>query len=297
MSDRRMGRAGLAAHAVALTLIGLAAGAGCRRAEPAKTFPLTGQVLGVHPERQEISIRHEDIEGLMPGMTMSFPVASPDLLQGREPGELIKATLEIRESIARLTAIERVGFSALPTDTNAAAMAGGLLQAGDEAPDAAFIDQQNRRRAVFSEWRGSVTLATFIYTRCPLPNFCPLMDRHFAALQREIAGDSTLRAAVKLVSISFDPDFDTPEVLATHAADLKADPTIWTFVTGDRVTVDRFAAKLGVGLIRTTDSVEITHNLRTVLIGANGKILQIYSGSEWTPRTALDDIRAALRQP
>jgi protein SCO1/2 len=283
---------------VAAWLVVVAGGASaCSRREPPKVYSITGQVLAVHEDRQQLTVRHDDIPDFMPGMTMSFPVASPGLLTGREPGELIKATLEVTDSVGRLTAIERVGFTPLPTDTNAAAMAAGILQAGDDAPDAAFIDQQNQRRAVFSDWKGSVTLATFIYTRCPLPNFCPLMDKHFAALQRTIAAEPELRASVRLVSISFDPEYDTPEVLAKHAAGLKADPALWTFVTGDRVTVDRFAAKLGVGLVRTADSTEITHNLRTVLVGRNGKISQIYSGSEWTPAKVLEDIRSALRQP
>jgi protein SCO1/2 len=253
-------------------------------------------VLNVNAGEQKISVRHEDIEGFMPAMTMAFPVASPELLQGREPGELIVATLEVTGTLGRLIRIERTGFSELPKDSNAAAMAGGLLEVGDALPDAAFIDQQDRRRAM-SEWQGSIVLVTFIYTRCPLPNYCPLMDRHFAAIQTAITADAALRAKVRLVTLSFDPEFDTPAVLAAHAATLKADPEIWTFLTGDRATVDRFAARLGVGLIRPSGVQEITHNLRTALVGADGRILQIYSGNEWTPSKALNDIRAAARRP
>lgn len=281
---------------VAAGCLGLVLAACGNRAEASKTYPLRGQVLSVHPDRQQITVKHEDIPGLMPGMTMSFPVARPELLTGREPGELIVATLEVAGAVGRLTTIERTGLEKLPADSNAAYMAGNLLEPGAELPDAAFVDAENRRRAI-SEWRGSVVLLTFIYTRCPLPNYCPLMDAHFASLQSSIAADATLAGKAKLVSISFDPDYDKPAVLAAHAKRYKADPAIWTFLTGDRVTVDRFAARLGVGVLRPAGEQEITHNLRTVLAGADGRILQIFTGNEWTPPKALEAIRAAVRTP
>jgi protein SCO1/2 len=269
---------------------------GCRPAPPTKSYQLRGQVLAVHPDKQQVTIRHEDIAGYMPGMTMSFPVTKAELLSGREPGEMVTATLEVTDALGRLSAIERTGFQPLPTDSNAASIPGNLLEPGDVVPDAALIDQDNRRRAI-SEWRGSATVVTFIYTRCPLPNFCPLMDRHFATLQQAIASDPALTGKAKLVSISFDPDHDSPAVLSAHAKRLRADPSVWTFLTGDRVTLDRFAAKFGVGLIRPSDTTEITHNLRTMLIGPDGRVVRIYSGSEWSPTKVLDDLRATLKPP
>lgn len=290
MNDGAGGRGILAA---ALLLIPLAA---CDRPEAARPYPLRGQVLAVHTDKQQLTVKHEDIVGFMPGMTMSFPVASPELLKGREPGELIYATLEVTGTLGLLTKIERTGFEALPADSNAAAIAGNLLDVGDELPDAAFIDQSDKRRSM-SEWRGTVTLVTFIYTRCPLPNYCPLMDRHFLAIQGAVSKDPALTGKVKLVTLSFDPDFDTPAVLAAHAQKLKADPAIWTFLTGDRATVDKFAARLGVGLIRPEGVQDITHNLRTALVGSDGRIVMVYSGAEWTPSKALEDIRAIVRVP
>ena len=270
--------------------------AACRNAPTTKSYPFTGQVLAVHPDRQQITIKHEDILNFMPSMTMSFPVASAALLQGREPGELVTGVLEVTDSVGRLTALERTGFSPLPADSNAVAMAGNLLEVGEVAPDAALIDSDDRRRS-FSEWRGAVTMLTFIYTRCPLPNFCPLMDRHFASLQKEITGDPQLAGKVRLVSVSFDPEHDTPKVLNAHAARLGANPAVWTFLTGDRVTVDRFAARFGVGLVRPADVNEITHNLRTVLLDAEGRLIKVYSGSEWTPAAALSDLRSTVKTP
>ena len=270
--------------------------AACQRAPETKSYQLRGQVLAVHADKQQVTIRHEDIVGYMPGMTMSFPVSKRELLDGREPGELVTATLEVTDATGRLTAIERTGFEALPTNSNAAAIPGNLLAVGDAVPDTALLDQSNRRRSI-AEWRGSVTLLTFIYTRCPLPNYCPLIDRHFATIQHAITADSVLRDKVRLVSVSFDPEQDSPAVLTAHAKRLKADPAIWTFLTGDRVTVDRFTARFGVGLIRPDGSLEITHNLRTILIGGDGRILRIYAGNEWSPSTAIEDLRTAVKPP
>lgn len=266
----------------------------CDRPDPPKQYEMTGQILAVKDNGQELTIKHDDIPGYMPGMTMTFPVAASSLMAGREPGELIAATLEVDGLSYRLTAITRTGMAPLPQGTNEVAMAGGILEAGDPMPDAALIDQTDRRRSL-SEWRGTPVLVTFIYTRCPLPNYCPLMDRHFVTIQRAVADDAALRGQLQLLSISFDAEYDTPAVLAAHAATLKADTSTWTFLTGDRVTVDRLAGRFGVGVLRGADgATEITHNLRTALFAADGTLLKIYPGSDWAPRTVLADLRAHL---
>ncbi|MGE3342923.1 MAG: SCO family protein, partial [Vicinamibacterales bacterium] len=181
-----------------------------------------------------------------------------------------------------------------PTDTNAIAMAGGVLEPGDPMPDVALIDQDDRRRSL-AEWRGTPVLVTFIYTRCPLPNYCPLMDRNFVTIQRLVAADPQLQGQLTLISVSFDPDYDTPAVLTAHARTIGADLSTWTLLTGDRPTVDKLAARFGVGVLRGPDgATEITHNLRTALFAADGTLLTMYPGSDWTPRGVIDDLRAHL---
>jgi protein SCO1/2 len=287
-----------AAWTIGLTIAAGLAAAACGGGEPAaRRYELTGQILAVHADRQQLTIKHEDIPDFMPGMTMSFPVTRPELMTGRTPGELIKATLEVQDSIGRLVEITHTGTAPLPDLTNVVGLAEGLLDPGDEVPDAAFVDQTDTRRS-FSEWRGQHTLVTFVYTSCPLPTYCPLMDQNFAMLQRAIAEDAALAGRVKLVSVSVDPVHDTPAVLAAHAAKRKSDPAVWTWLTGDRVTVDRFAARFGVGIVRPADGGPmIDHTLRTAHVGPDGRLVKIYSGNEWTPGGVLDDLRRAVRQP
>ena len=170
-------------------------------------------------------------------------------------------------------------------------MASGILAVGEPVPDVALIDQTDKRRTL-AEWKGAPMVMTFTYTRCPLPEFCPLMDQNFVTLQRRLADDTVLRGRVKLVTVSFDPEHDTPAVLAAHAARLKADPNVWTFLTGDKTTIERFAGKFGVAVMRDDPADPlITHNLRTILAGADGRIAKIYGGNDWTPGTLLADLR------
>src|SRR5207253_11382972 len=126
----------------------------------------------------------------------------------------------------------------------------------------------------------------------PMVAFCPLMDKNFAAIQQKLKDDPALKGRVRLVSVSFDPLTDTPKVLKAHAAKLGADPQTWTFLTGDRDEVDRFASRFGVSVARAmNDPRDITHNLRTAIIDADGKLITVYTGNDWTP----DQVLAALR--
>jgi len=274
---------------IAIALTTLLVGA-CSTTPPAKRYPIQGQILAISTERRELTIAHGDIPGLMPAMTMTYPVSNAKVLDGRTLGELVTGTLEVSESTGRIVELTHTGSAPLPTGSNTAELAAGVLDVGNPIPDTALIDQTNTRRAL-DEWKGSTTLITFIYTRCPLPNFCPLMDQNFAALQGVIAKDATLRGKVKLISITFDPDFDTSDVLADHAKKMKADPAVWTFLTGDRLTIDRLAAKFGVSVLREPDQPTITHNLRTILVGPDGNIAKIYSGNDWTPGAVAADVR------
>jgi protein SCO1/2 len=281
------------ARLAACLLILATALSACQRKEPAKRYPLKGQVLAVDVEKSELAIKHEDIPNFMPAMTMVYPVAPASLMKDRAPGELITATLEVQDSIGRLVEITHTGSAPLES-ANQAAMAGGVLDIGGELPDVALIDQTNRRRTL-GEWKGTPYVLTFTYTRCPLPSFCPLMDQNLATIQRRLADDTILRGRVKLVSVTFDPEHDTPTVLTAHATRLKADPGVWTFLTGDTVTIERLAGTFGIAVMRDpANAAAITHNLRTALVGADGKIAKIYSGSDWTPGTLLADLRGVV---
>jgi protein SCO1/2 len=119
------------------------------------------------------------------------------------------------------------------------------------------------------------------------------MDRHFRDVQDEIVRDAALRERARLLSVSFDPEHDTPAVLAAHAARVSADPAYWTMLTGEREEVDRFASSLGVAVVRKAGDPEIVHNLRTAVIDSQGRLITILSGNEWQPSELLAHLRNA----
>jgi protein SCO1/2 len=274
-------------------LVVLAAAAACQRAPEPKQYELTGQVLGIKAEEREVLIKHEDIKGFMPGMTMPFKVREAKLLDGLVPGDLVTATLVVGDTEAHLSAVKKTGHAELevPAAPESASSGFELLKPGEQVPGQLLVDQDGKPRPL-SSLRGHRLALTFIYTRCPMPDFCPLMDRNFQAVQREIKRDPAL-SDVRLVSVSFDPQFDTPPVLKAHAERLQADPLIWSFVTGDRDEVARFAARFGVNIERAEQNpIDITHNLRTAIIDAEGRLVKVHTGNSWTPADVLGDLKA-----
>jgi len=272
----------------------LAAGACGNRADQ-RTFTLQGQVQSIDAPRKLVVVKHEEIKGFMPAMTMPYEVEDPAVLTQLAPGDLINSTLVVFSNGAHLTRVKRVGTAPLekpPAEAPMPTASSGfeLLKPGEPVPAASFVDQDGRKRT-FAAFRGSPVVMTFIYTKCPLPTFCPLMDRHFAALQKTLKDDPAL-AKVHLVTVSFDPAIDTPAVLKAHAKTLNADLTRWTFLTGDRDAIDQFASRFGVSVARAmNDPRDITHNLRTAIVDRDGKLVKIYTGNEWTPDEMLDDLR------
>jgi protein SCO1 len=261
--------------------------------EAPRQYELQGQILALRPEQNEVLIKHGDIEGFMPGMTMPFKVRDRALLEGRAPGDLVKASLLVADTDAWLASLEKIGEAPVTeTATIPAAAFVTPLEPGDLAPETSLVDQTGAALSL-ADWTGSAAAVTFIYVRCPLPQFCPLLDRRFAEVQRLITEDPALRDRARLLSVSFDPDADTPARLQAHADKLGANPDIWRFATAPREVVDRFAAAFGVSVIREQDST-ITHNMRTAVIGPDRRVVSVHEGSDWTSAQIAEDLRRAL---
>jgi len=268
---------------------------GCNRAPQIPSYELTGQVLVVRPETDEILVKHEDIKGFMPAMTMPYKVKDRALLDGRVPGDLITATLQVEPELAWLSAITKTGAAPIPEDaiTKIPAAANvSLVKPGDAVPDTPLVDQEGAPLAL-SDLRDTAVVVTFIYTRCPLPQFCPLMDRRFAEIQSLVAGTDTLRGRVRLLSISFDPAHDTPAILRAHAAKVSANPSVWRFATAGEEVVDRLAATFGVNVMREKDGT-VTHNLRTAVIDPLGRIVSIHDSNAWSASSIVDELKTAV---
>ena len=281
----------LAAAGLLVTVLG-----GCK-AESARTYPLKGQILAIagptRPDgRREITVKHEDIPNFMPAMTMPYIVRPPAALDGLAPGDLFTATLVNENAELYLTDLKKTGHADLPADARAVKIL-DVMQPGDEVPDDLLQDQTGATRKL-SDWRGRALAVTFVYTRCPLPDFCPLMDRQFAAAQRDAAADPQLRDRLHLLSITLDPSFDTPPILLAHARRAGADPTVWTFATGTPEDLDRFGSRFGVSVMRNGPSgSEVVHNLRTAILDPDGRLTTIFGGNDWSAADLLKELRRA----
>ena len=283
----------------ALLLVSFVVFSACSRGEPARQYDLRGQIIAIgkspYNGETEMTVKHEDIPGFMPAMTMAYFAKAgtpPDIAK---PGDLFTATLVVQGGSMHVENIRVKGKAALPPDAKPIKIM-AVMGPGDEVPDDVLQDQTGAARKL-SDWRGQAVAVTFVYTRCPVPDFCPLMDRRFSDLQRAVKADPALRDRIHLASISFDPAHDTAPVIEAHARARGADPRLWSYLTGAPEVIERLTSRFGVSTIPETGSAEtISHNLRTAVIDPRGRLIKVYSGNEWTTDALLADLTEALRR-
>ncbi len=272
-----------------IVLVVATAAAACSRAPEPKRYEVRGQILSLDPQRNQVVVDHEDIEGFMSAMVMPYKVQDPALLEGKKPGDMVTATLVVEEVDYYLTTLTTTGHEPIKTPAPDPLIT-DILTDGDLVPDHALVDQTDKPLSMES-LRGHRVALTFMYTRCPLPDFCPLMDKHFADVQAQIKKSPDL-ADVQLVSVTLDPAFDTPAVLAQHAKRLGADPARWHFATGSPDEVLAFAKRFGVIAEPGETAVALVHNLRTAVIDPQGRLVKAYSGNMWSPAELVADLKA-----
>jgi len=265
----------------------LMAAAGCRAAEPVREYRLVGQILAVDRQTNRVTIRHHDIDGFMPGMTMPFPVRDASLLNGRVAGELVEATLSVQGTDAWVSRLTVTGKAPI---TEAAPVLG--LGPGDRIADAALVDQDGAPMRV-ADLRGHAAVVSFIYTRCPLPEYCPTIEARLGAVQQAIKADQAL-AGTRVLAVTLDPAHDTPPVLALHARERHADPAVWRFASGTADAIDGFGRQFGLAVTRTSSEPSgIEHNLRTVILDPDLRIVAVLTGSDWPASEAISALRTA----
>jgi protein SCO1/2 len=265
----------------------LMAAAGCRQAEPIHEYRLVGQILAVDRQANRVTIRHQDIDGFMPGMTMPFPVRDASLLNGRVAGELVEATLSVQGTDAWVSRLTVTGKAPI---TQAAPALG--LGPGDRVADATLVDQTGAPMRV-AELRGHAAVVTFIYTRCPLPEYCPTIEARLGSVQQAIKAEAAL-AGTHILAVTLDPAHDTPPVLAAHARERRADPSVWRFASGTADAIDAFGRQFGLAVTRSSSEPSgIEHNLRTVILDSDLRIVTVLTGSDWPASEAVAALRTA----
>lgn len=254
-----------------------------------QAYDITGRVVGFGDDRRTVIVEHTDVPGLMPAMTMPFTARDTSHIAGFRVGDAIRFTLHLRGDSAWIADVQALPDDAVPTRPAGAPDPAypsslQLLQAGDPVPNIRLQTHADSTLHL-EDLRGQAVALTFVYTRCPLPDYCPRMTANFARLQ-EIVSRSPQAGRVHLLSISFDPKYDTPETLRAYAEEYGADLSSWTFATGDSTDIRRFAERFGI--FYQSEDGEILHNLATAAIAPDGSVTRVWRGNEWTPRDVAD---------
>jgi protein SCO1/2 len=272
-------------------LLLLAAGCSKNKETNLVTFPLRGEVVRVDTAKLTLTVAHQAIPNYMNAMTMPFKVHDANLLRPLAVGDSIQATLAVSRTESWLEQIAVVGKGEISSPlTPDQIITAKVFRTGEVFPDESLLNQDGKRIRL-SSFRGKALALTFIYTRCPLPDFCIRMSNQFARIQRSLKGDGRLDGKWHLVTVSFDPKFDRPAVLKRYAAEYGADFSTWDFVT-DPDTAGPVIRRLadGLGLEYSEDEGLIDHNLRTVLIDTEGKLVKVITGNEWKPEEVAAEI-------
>jgi protein SCO1/2 len=263
--------------------------AACRRSGNEKRFDFKGKVIVVEPEKHLVTVSHEDVKGYMPAMTMPFAVKNEADLQILAPDDEITATLVIDGKHSWLEDLIISRQSA-----TAPAMPGAqMAKEGDEVPNFTLRNQDDREIHI-KDYRGKTLLLTFIYTRCPVPDYCTLMSDNFAQIDRALGADPELYGKTHLLSISIDPEYDTPKVLRSYGAahtERYQNETFahWEFAGGTKEQVKEIAQFFGLTYFPEKD--QIIHALRTVIIKPDGKVKKIYGGNDWKPEEIVAEMQ------
>jgi protein SCO1 len=264
----------------------------CSHQPPAKRYELDGRVVAVNPAERQLTIAHQAIPGLMEAMTMPYVVSKNDawVFRAIAPGDQVHATLVVSDH----PEIEDINFSKGSDSAGDGTSPMHIPQPGDAVPDFKLTNQ-NGATIHFKQFLGKPLLITFIYTRCPFPDYCVRMSHNFSEVMQELQKDPKAFAQAQLLSISIDPDRDKPADLRTYGESYvgQIDPKFqhWQFASGTPDEVRKAADFFG--LAYNTKDGQIVHNLSTVLIGPDGKVRKVYSGNEWKPADVAAELAAA----
>jgi protein SCO1/2 len=256
------------------------------------SFLVRGRVVSVSRARRVVIIAHDEIPGYMAAMTMPFNVKDTMLLGLAHPKDSVVGALNVSKTESWLNTLRVVKPAPIET--------GGIewteefkreffLKPGDLVPDFSLINEESKR-VHLTDWRDKVVVITFIYTRCPLPDFCILMSHNFRKIQTALKADSTLDGRWQLLTVSFDPKVDTPKRLKEYGKTYEADFSVWSFATDSLETIGLLASRFQQAFWEDEGGL-INHNLVTAVIDPRRRLYKVYTGNKWNPQDIVEDVR------
>ena len=258
-----------------------------------RMYTARGVVREVDSAKRSVVIDHEEIQGFMPAMVMPFLVKDAKELEGLESGDKVSFRIHVTEDDGWIDQVTRTGGEETPDaqETFRIVRMVEPLEVGDAVPDYPFTNQWGQAISL-RQFQGRALAITFIFTRCPFPTFCPRMSGNFEEAQRALKAMTDGPSNWHLLTLSFDPEFDTPEVLRAYAERFSYDPEQWTFGTGALIEIDAITEQFGLMFPRV--GLNFDHNLRTVVLDANGRVQKLFIGNEWkTEELVSEMVKAA----
>jgi protein SCO1 len=272
-----------------------AASGSAAQAGGVKQYKVRGVVVSTDAAKGQVTLDSEPIPGFMDAMIMSYKLKQPNIISDLHPGDTITATLLASKDSDVLDEIDVIAQAKADYKPPVSYRP---LNAGDAVPDFKLLNQ-NDRLIRLAQFRGKVVLMTFIYTRCPLADFCPRMSRNFARLDKMLAADPALYARTHLLSVSFDPAYDTPAVLRSYGGAYTGNYTKetfqhWDFAAPPQAELDNVLRFFLVGVTPEKDKT-LTHSLSTIVITPDGKVYKWYPTNDWTPEQLFADVKELVR--
>jgi protein SCO1/2 len=268
-------------------------------------FAARGVVKELHPEKGEVVIKHEAITNYMPAMTMPFDVKNTNELAGLGTNDTVSFTMVVTKDNGWIENLKKTGSEAAKANSagtnDPSSQQRPLmrvvrdvepLNVGDKMTDYTFTNSFGKK-VTLSDFKGQAYAITFIFTRCPFPNFCPRMSSNFSQVYEDLMQRKDAPTNWHLFSLTFDPQFDTPERLREYSERYKPDPKKWDWLTGAMIDIDAITEQFG--LVFEYDKGTFNHTLRTVVVDKNGIVRKKIIGNDWQPAELEQEIIAGAK--
>ncbi|HKQ40294.1 MAG TPA: SCO family protein [Verrucomicrobiae bacterium] len=268
--------------------------------EKRTTYQVKGVIREITPDRKQAKIEHENIPGYMEAMTMMFDVKDSKELDGLQPNDQVTFRMTVTENDGWIDQVKKIGT--VP-ETNTPPPFRVVrevepLKVGDLLPEYKFTNELGKAVGL-SEFKGKAIAITFLFTRCPYPTFCPRMASNLKEASKLLSEKSDAPKNWHMLAITIDPDFDTPAVLQEYGKRYEYDPAKWNFLTGENIDITAIAEQFGLLYWRPDPKqvAGISHNLRTAVIDANGRVQKILPENKWEPPELVEELIKAARVP
>src|SRR4051812_8492026 len=269
--------------------------------EGRRTFQVKGVIKEISADHKQAKIEHENIPGYMEAMTMMFDVKDPKELQGLQPNDEVSFRMVVTQNDGWIEQVKKIGTVAAAATNDPPTFRRVRevepLKVGDLLPEYHFTNELGKTVSL-GDFKGQALAITFLFTRCPFPTFCPRMSSNFEEAYKKLKANSQAPTNWHLLTITFDPQFDTPTILKSYAKRYSYDPARWNYLTGELIDITAITEQFGLMFWRPdpNEVTGISHNLRTAVIDAQGRVQQVFRDNSWKVDDLVDELIKAANK-